>query len=103
MAVRDRLPDAESGGQTATPGGPFASRSHAAARPCAPAAATVVKAIIVVPSPACDDLYALLQCDEDSEYERKTYGGYIEVFWVLLTEDGESSPSVSRNFQSANA
>jgi hypothetical protein len=33
----------------------------------------------------------------------KTYDGYIEVFWTLLVEDGESSPSTSRNFQSTNA
>jgi hypothetical protein len=62
----------------------------------------VVEAIVVIPSPACADLYAL-QCGEDSEYGRKVYGGYIEMFWALLAEEGESSTSASRNFQSANA
>jgi glucosinolate gamma-glutamyl hydrolase len=60
----------------------------------------VVEAIVVVPSPTRAELYALLQCGEDSEYRRKAYGGYIEVFWE---EDGESSPPPSGNFQSANA
>jgi hypothetical protein len=40
----------------------------------------VVEAIVVVPSPTRANLYALLQCGEDSEYRRKAYGGYIEVF-----------------------
>jgi hypothetical protein len=57
-----------------------------------------VEAIVVVLSPTRADLYALLQCDEDSEYGHKAYGSYIEVFWALLVEDGESSPSASRNF-----
>jgi glucosinolate gamma-glutamyl hydrolase len=43
-------------------------------------------------------LYALLQCGEDSEYGRKAYDGYIEMFWALLVKDGESSPPVSGNF-----
>jgi hypothetical protein len=64
----------------------------------APLAAAVIEAIIVVLSSVCVDLYALLQCGEDSEYGRKTYGGYIEVFWALLVEDGEFSPSTSGNF-----
>jgi hypothetical protein len=64
--------------------------------------AAVVKGIIVVPSPAQADLYALLQCGEDSEYERKTYSVYIEVFRTLLVEDGESSPLASGNFQSTS-
>jgi hypothetical protein len=56
------MPGAESSDQTATPGGPTASKSRAAARLCvpAPALAVVVKAIIVVPSSTCDDLYALM-------------------------------------------
>ncbi|XP_006650418.1 gamma-glutamyl peptidase 5-like [Oryza brachyantha] len=33
--------------------------------------------------------YAVLQCGEDSEYVRKAYGGYFEVFRALLAEDGE--------------
>jgi hypothetical protein len=72
-------------------------------RPCAPPAAAVVEAISIVPSLTRADLYALLQCSEDSEYGRKEYGGYIEVLWTLLAEDGESSPPVNGNFQSANA
>jgi hypothetical protein len=60
----------------------------------------VVEAIVVILSPTHADLYALLQCSEDSKYGRKTYYGYIEVFWA---EDSESSPSASGNFQSANA
>jgi hypothetical protein len=70
---------------------------------CAPPAAVVVEAIIVVPSLACADLYALLQYGEDFKYGHKAYGGYIEVFWALLAEDGESSLLASWNFQSANA
>jgi hypothetical protein len=50
-----------------------------------------------------DGLYALLQCGEDSEYGRKAYDGYFEVFRVLLVEDSESSPPASENFQSAAA
>jgi glucosinolate gamma-glutamyl hydrolase len=57
-----------------------------------------VEAIVVVLSPMHADLYALLQCGEDSEYGRKAYGSYIEVFCALLVEDGESSPSASGNF-----
>jgi hypothetical protein len=60
MVVKDRLPDVEADGQTATPGGPTASRSCAAAHPCAPPAVAVVEAIVVVPSPTRADLYALL-------------------------------------------
>jgi hypothetical protein len=62
----------------------------------------VVKAIIIIPSPMCANLYALMQCGEDFEYGRKTYGGYIEVFWALVVEDGESSLPASGNVQSAN-
>jgi hypothetical protein len=101
MVAKDRLHDAEAGGQTATLGGPTASRSRATARPCAPLVAAVVEAI-VTPSLARADLYALLQCGEDSEYRRKVYGGYIEVSWAVVVVDGESSPSTSGNFQSAN-
>jgi hypothetical protein len=43
-------------------------------------------------------LYTLLQCGEDSKYGCKAYSGYIEVFWSLLAEDGESSPLASGNF-----
>jgi hypothetical protein len=73
------------------------------ARPCAPPAAAVVETIGVIPSSARADLYVQLQEGEDSKYGCKEYGGYIEVFWVLLAEDGESLPPVSKNFQSANA
>lgn len=31
----------------------------------------------------------MLQCGEDSEYVRKAYGGYFEVFRALLAEEGE--------------
>jgi hypothetical protein len=103
MVARDRLPDAEAGGQTATPGGPTAPRSHATMQLCVPLAAVVVKAIILVPLSTCADLYALLQCAEDFEYGRKAYGGYIEVFWALVAEDGESSLPATENFQSTNA
>jgi glucosinolate gamma-glutamyl hydrolase len=72
-------------------------------RPCAPPAAAVVEAVIVIPSAAHAGLYALLQCGEDSEYARKAYDGYFEVFHALLAEDGESSPPTSGNFQSAAA
>jgi hypothetical protein len=99
---KDAIPDeaTEASGQTATLGGPTASRSHVVARPCAPPAAVVVEAIVVIPSPMRANLYALLQCGEDSEYVHKTYGGYIEVFRTLVVEDGESSPPASGNFQS---
>jgi hypothetical protein len=97
------MPDAEASGQTATPGGPTASRSRATTYSCAPPAAAVAEAIIVIPLPLCVNLYTLLQCGEDSEYGCKAYGGYIKVFWALLVEDGESSPLKSGNFQSANA
>jgi hypothetical protein len=63
----------------------------------------VVKAIVVIPSPVCANLYLLLQCSEGFEYGRKTYGGYIEVFWALLAEDDESSLPASGNFQTVNA
>jgi hypothetical protein len=63
----------------------------------------VVEAIIIILLSARADLYTLVQCGEDSEYERKAYGDYIEVFWVLLVEDGKSSSLASGNFQSANA
>jgi hypothetical protein len=51
------MPDAEAGVQTATPGGPIAFRSHAAARPCAPPTAAVVKAIVARP---VTDAYRLI-------------------------------------------
>jgi hypothetical protein len=72
-------------------------------RPCASPAAVVVEAIVVVPSLARADLYALLQCGEDFEYGRKAYSGYIEVFWVLVVDVGEASPLASGDFQSVNA
>jgi hypothetical protein len=66
------------------------------ARPCMSRAAAMVETIVVIPSPARADLYALLQCGKDSKYGRKTYGGYIEVFQALLVEDGESvTPNLS--------
>ena len=34
--------------------------------------------------------YAVLQCGEDSEYVRKAYSGYFQVFRALLEEDGEA-------------
>jgi glucosinolate gamma-glutamyl hydrolase len=53
-------------------------------------AAAVTKAAAVVPSSSARaGSYALLQCGEDSEYVRKAYGGYFEVFRALLAEDGE--------------
>jgi hypothetical protein len=61
MVVRDHLPNVESGGQTVTLAVPTAFRSHVAAQPDA---AAVVKAIVVVPSLTCDDLYVLLQCSD---------------------------------------
>jgi hypothetical protein len=91
-------PRSEAGSQTTIPGGPTASRSHAAVWSCAPLAAAVVEAVIIVPSAARAGLYALLQCGEDSEYRCKAYDGYFKVFHVLLAEDGESSPPVSGNF-----
>jgi hypothetical protein len=100
--ARDRLPDAEADGQTATPGiqlPPGATLRRGCVRHLL-MRTTVVEAIIVVPSLTRADLYALLQCGKDSEYGHKAYGGYIKMFWA---EDGESSPSTSGNFQSANA
>jgi glucosinolate gamma-glutamyl hydrolase len=70
------------------------------ARPCTPLAAAVDEVIVVIPSSVRADLYALLQCREDSEYMRKTYDNYIEVFRALMVEDG---PPASRNFQSTYA
>jgi hypothetical protein len=55
----------------------------------------VVEAIVIIPSPTYADLYTLLQCGENSEYGRKAYGGYIEVFWA---ENDESSPLTSGYF-----
>jgi hypothetical protein len=46
-------------------------------------------------------LYTLLQCSEDFKYGCKAYAIYFEVFHMLLAEDDESSPPISRNFQSA--
>jgi hypothetical protein len=68
-----------------------------------PPIAAVVEAIVVILSSVCANLYALLYYGDDYEYMRKAYGDYIEVFWVLLGEDGESSPPASGNFQFANA
>lgn len=51
-------------------------------------AAAVINAVAVPPA-ARPGSYALLQCGEDSEYVRKAYGGYFEVFRALLAEDGE--------------
>jgi hypothetical protein len=72
-------------------------------RPSAPHTVAVVKAIVVVPFPACVDLYALLQCGEDFKYLCKTYDGYIDVFRVLLVEDDASSPPASGTFQYTSA
>jgi hypothetical protein len=63
-----------------------------------PPTAVVVEAIIIIPSPTHADLYALLQCGDDSKYTCKTYGGYIKVFWALLVENSESSSPTSENF-----
>jgi hypothetical protein len=69
MVARDHLPEVEAGNHTATSGGPTGSRIHAVAWPCAPAAVAVIKAIIIIiPSPMRANLYALMQCGEDSEY-----------------------------------
>jgi hypothetical protein len=48
------------GGQTATPSSLTVSRSRAITRSCALPAAVVVGVIVVVPSPAHVNLYALL-------------------------------------------
>jgi hypothetical protein len=40
-------PRTKAGGQTATPGGPTASRRHAATQPCVPPAVAVVEAVVV--------------------------------------------------------
>ncbi|KAG8065470.1 hypothetical protein GUJ93_ZPchr0004g39595 [Zizania palustris] len=48
------------------------------------AAASAVEAV-----PAKAGSYVVLQCGEDSEYVRKAYRGYFEVFRALLAEDGE--------------
>jgi hypothetical protein len=98
MVARDCLHDTEAGSQTATLGGLTASRSRVVARPSVPPTPAMVETIVVVPSPAHANLYALLQCSEDSKYERKTYGNYIEVFQALMVEDSESSPPASGNF-----
>jgi hypothetical protein len=86
MVARNRLPDAEAGGQTATPSGPTASKSCAAVRLCTLPAVVMVEAIVVVSSPARANLCVLLQCGDDSEYGCKAYNGYIEVFWALLAD-----------------
>jgi hypothetical protein len=62
----------EAGRQTATPGGPTASRSRVVARPCAPPAGVVVEVIVVVPSSAHAYLYALLQYGEDTRHMTTT-------------------------------
>jgi hypothetical protein len=91
--AKDRLPDAQVGSQTA-------SKSHATVQPCTSPTVAVVKAVVVVVlSSTRAGLYVLLQCVEDSEYGCKTYDRYFEVFHVLLAKDGESSPTVSENFQ----
>jgi hypothetical protein len=73
--------------------------SHAAVQPCTPPAVAVVEVVVVVVlSSTRADLYALLQCVEDSEYGCKAYGRYFEVFHALLAKDDESSPAASGNF-----
>jgi glucosinolate gamma-glutamyl hydrolase len=49
-------------------------------------AVAMVEAIVVVSSPARANLCVLLQCGDDSEYGRKAYNGYIEVFLALLAD-----------------
>jgi hypothetical protein len=107
MVARSHLPDTEAGIQTfpkrsdrptQTLGGPTASKRRDVARPCARMLPWWLRSSLVH-----DGLYALLQCGEDSEYGRKAYDGYFEVFRVLLVEDSESSPPASENFQSAAA
>jgi hypothetical protein len=63
--------------------------------------ALVVKAVVVIPTSTHASLYALLQCSEDSKYRCKSYGGYFEVFCMLLVEDGESSRLACGNYQFA--
>jgi hypothetical protein len=53
MVDWDRMPDA-------APGGLTASRSRIAAQSCAPPTTAVVEVIVIVLSPMCADLYALL-------------------------------------------
>uniref|UniRef100_A0A0D9ZBR4 Glutamine amidotransferase domain-containing protein n=1 Tax=Oryza glumipatula TaxID=40148 RepID=A0A0D9ZBR4_9ORYZ len=53
------------------------------------AAAEAVAAKAAVGGVGVGGSYAVLQCGEDSEYVRKAYGGYFEVFRALLAEDGE--------------
>ncbi|CAN6298234.1 unnamed protein product [Urochloa humidicola] len=53
-----------------------------------PSSAAAVAAVATVVPPAGS--YAVLQCGEDSEYVRKAYSGYFQVFRSLLEEDGES-------------
>jgi hypothetical protein len=60
--------------------------------------AAVVEAIIVVPSVTRTNLYNQLQCGEDSEYGRKAYNDYFEVFHVLRAEDDKSLRPTSKNF-----
>lgn len=54
-----------------------------------PSAAAAAAAVPVAAAPAAGS-YALLQCGEDSEYVRKAYNGYFQVFRALLEEDGET-------------
>jgi hypothetical protein len=90
---RGRQSDAEADSQTTTPGGPTASKSCTAARLCTPPAATVVKAIVVIPSSARADLYALLQSGEDSEdiwwLHRGVLGAVSGGRWVLTIDKQE--------------
>jgi hypothetical protein len=93
MVARDRLLDTDDGGQTATPSSPTASESCAVAGRVRRLLlrTTVAEAIVIIPSPTHADLYALLQCGEDSEYGGKAYGSYIKCSgW-------------RRNFQFTNA
>jgi hypothetical protein len=117
VVARDRLPNAEAGGQTGPTG-----RSDPP--PPVQRLAVIPPSRAVRPPPgamlrhdhahhllrwsrlsvaARTSLDALLQCGEDSEYRRKAYDGYFEVWHVLLVEDGKSSPLTTRNFQCAAA
>ena len=63
-----------------------AAAVEAALLPSAAAAA----AVVVPAAPSAAGSYAVLQCGEDSEYVRKAYSGYFQVFRALLEEDGEA-------------
>jgi putative intracellular protease/amidase len=55
-----------------------------------PSAAAVAAAAAAAPTAPSAGSYAVLQCGEDSEYVRKAYNGYFQVFRALLEEDGEA-------------